>query len=76
MNLINFHSQNIENKLAYIHRPGYLCTVKDSPKQFWKFAIANVINIIRHKSFNENKNIRQREMSNLVEMLKCKYYGI
>ena len=75
LNLMNFHGQNIENKLAYTHRPGYQCTVRDNPRQYWKFAISNVINIIRHKRFNENKTKRQREMDNLFEMQKCKSWA-
>lgn len=70
--LMAYHSENIEKKLVYVHRPRYLETALENPRKYWKFAISNVINIIRRKNVNNNAIKKQYEMSKLVEMLVCK----
>lgn len=71
--LMAYHSDNIDNKLVYVSRPRYLETALENPRKYWKFAINNVINIIRRKKVNNNKIKKQYEMSKLVEMLICKW---
>jgi hypothetical protein len=73
LQLITYHNQNLDNKLVYAHRPAYLETAQENPRQFWKFAIHNVLNIMRRKKINTDKGRRQYEMDKLVDMIVCKY---
>ena len=68
-NLMSYHKENIDKKLVYVNRPKYLETAVESPRKYWKFAITNVINILRRKKVNTVKIKKQYEMKKLVEML-------
>jgi hypothetical protein len=47
--MITYHGQTIENKIAYVNRPRYLDSAVENPRKYWKFAITNVLNMLKRK---------------------------
>jgi hypothetical protein len=69
LQLIDYHTQNIDKKLAYIEKPHYQDTAMEKPKQYWRFAILNVLRIIRWKKEHSDKGRKQFQIDMLTEMM-------
>jgi hypothetical protein len=76
LKLKEWHCNNIDQKMAFTHKPRYLLPVKGHTKAYWKFAILNIRNIVKQKSISPEQ--QTEDINKLVELLKLeminKYY--
>jgi len=67
--IVNLDSDNIKNKLVYKDRPHYQDSPSQNPNRYWKFAITNVLNILRYKKDSADQAKRAFQVDMLTQML-------